>query len=60
MTKLNSQVDGSHEPAEAKRPWATPQIIESTLASRAGAANPTTTGFPDQHLSIGTVHLNPS
>ena len=35
--------------AKGKRPWATPRVIESEIASRTRIASPTSTPFPDTH-----------
>jgi hypothetical protein len=49
MTEPNRELDEPHTPLDGKRPWATPQIIVSKLASQAGTAAPTSTPFPDAH-----------
>ncbi len=56
MTGSNVET-GSREPVGAKRPWQTPQIIVSEIASRTRIATGTTT-FHDVHLSSGTVNAH--
>jgi hypothetical protein len=55
MTKPNLEVDGLPQATEGKRPWGTPQIIVSTLASEAGSAAPTSTPFADAHGGVTTA-----
>jgi hypothetical protein len=55
MTEPDVNTDPLRAAAEGKRPWKTPRIIESQIASRTGVANPTSTPFVDLHRSSGTV-----
>jgi hypothetical protein len=57
MTRLNSETDVSREPPEGKRPWGTPQIIVSEIASQTRIATGTTP-FHDTHVSSGTVNAH--
>jgi hypothetical protein len=60
MTKLNLATDAPQDAAaDGKRPWRTPHIIASELASRARVAHPTSHSPVDAH-SGGTVSNGPS
>jgi hypothetical protein len=50
MTESDLNTDRLHAVvAEGKRPWGTPRIIESEIASRTKVVGATSTPFPDTH-----------
>jgi hypothetical protein len=49
MTESDLNTDRLPNAVEGKRPWGTPRIIVSELASQTQSAAPTSTPFPDSH-----------
>lgn len=50
MTESDLNTDRmDRAPAEGKRPWGTPRVIESEVANRTRISSPTSFPFPDTH-----------
>jgi hypothetical protein len=55
MTESDLNTDRLQVAAEGKRPWGTPRVIESEVASRTRIVHASSTPFPDSHPPGPTI-----